>query len=63
MQRPDAIKVSWDQPDSNQSGGTQALTISVVPEKGIFGAEYSLIYTIEEFTKKTPQTMYRVCTT
>eukprot|EP00957_Ditylum_brightwellii_P109492 8350713-Ditylum_brightwellii.AAC.1 len=30
----------------------QALTVSVVPDKGIFGAEYSLIYTIEAFRKK-----------
>eukprot|EP00957_Ditylum_brightwellii_P086848 6610427-Ditylum_brightwellii.AAC.1 len=46
------IKVSWDQLGSNQSGETQALFMSVVPNKGILGAEYSLIYTIEEFTKK-----------
>eukprot|EP00957_Ditylum_brightwellii_P115252 8789001-Ditylum_brightwellii.AAC.1 len=52
MQQLDTIKVSWDQLDSNQSGGIQALSVSVVPNKGIFRAEYSLIYTIEEFTKK-----------
>eukprot|EP00957_Ditylum_brightwellii_P107403 8195275-Ditylum_brightwellii.AAC.1 len=52
MRQPDTIKVSWDQPDSNQTGGTWALTVSIVPDKGIFGAEYSLIYTIEEFRKK-----------
>ena len=52
MRQPDMIKVSWDQPDSNQSGGTQALSVSVVPNKGIFGAEYSLIYMIKEFRKK-----------
>eukprot|EP00957_Ditylum_brightwellii_P121730 9283480-Ditylum_brightwellii.AAC.1 len=49
---PDTIKVSWDQLDSNQSGGTWVLTISVVPDKGIFGAEYSLNYMNEEFKKK-----------
>eukprot|EP00957_Ditylum_brightwellii_P115390 8800650-Ditylum_brightwellii.AAC.1 len=52
MRHPDTIKVSWDQPDSNQSGGTWALSVSVVLDKGIFGAEYNLIYTIEEFKKK-----------
>eukprot|EP00957_Ditylum_brightwellii_P101497 7734581-Ditylum_brightwellii.AAC.1 len=52
MRQPDMIKVSWDQLDSNQSGGTQALSISVVPNKGIVGAEYSIICTIEEFKKK-----------
>eukprot|EP00957_Ditylum_brightwellii_P024199 1825236-Ditylum_brightwellii.AAC.1 len=52
MRQPDTIKVSWDQPDSNQSGGTRALSVSVVPNKGILGAEYILIYTIEEFKKK-----------
>eukprot|EP00957_Ditylum_brightwellii_P031329 2374938-Ditylum_brightwellii.AAC.1 len=52
MRQPDMIKVSWDQPDSNQSGGTWALSVSVVPGKGILGAEYSLIYMIEEFKKK-----------
>eukprot|EP00957_Ditylum_brightwellii_P066271 5030011-Ditylum_brightwellii.AAC.1 len=52
MQQPDMIKDSWVQPDSNQSGGTWALSVGVVPGKGIFGAKYSLIYTIEEFTKK-----------
>eukprot|EP00957_Ditylum_brightwellii_P007898 598056-Ditylum_brightwellii.AAC.1 len=52
MRQPDMIKVSWDQPDTNQSGGTQALSVSVGPDKGILGAEYSLIYMIEEFKKK-----------
>eukprot|EP00957_Ditylum_brightwellii_P163921 12479709-Ditylum_brightwellii.AAC.1 len=52
MQQPGTIKVSWDKLDSNQSGGTQALFVSVVPDKDIFGAKYNLIYTIEEFTKK-----------
>eukprot|EP00957_Ditylum_brightwellii_P079894 6076623-Ditylum_brightwellii.AAC.1 len=52
MRQPDTIKVSWDQPDSNRTGGTRALTVSVVPDKGIFGAEYSLIYMINEFRKK-----------
>eukprot|EP00957_Ditylum_brightwellii_P198633 15139107-Ditylum_brightwellii.AAC.1 len=52
MQQPDTFKVSWDQPDSNQSGGTWSLTISVVTNKGIYGAECSFIYTIEEFKKK-----------
>eukprot|EP00957_Ditylum_brightwellii_P150783 11480885-Ditylum_brightwellii.AAC.1 len=52
MRQPDTIKVSCDQPDSNQTGGTRVLTVRDVPDKGIFGAEYSLIYTIEEFRKK-----------
>eukprot|EP00957_Ditylum_brightwellii_P045132 3422007-Ditylum_brightwellii.AAC.1 len=52
MRQPDMIKVLWDQPDSNRTGGTQVLTVSVVSDKGIFGAEYSLIYTIKEFRKK-----------
>eukprot|EP00957_Ditylum_brightwellii_P206717 15349643-Ditylum_brightwellii.AAC.1 len=52
MRQPNTIKVSWDQPDSNWTGGTRALTVSVVPDKYIFGAEYSLIYTIKEFRKK-----------
>eukprot|EP00957_Ditylum_brightwellii_P102180 7789289-Ditylum_brightwellii.AAC.2 len=52
MRQLDTIKVSWDQPDSNWTGGTWALTVSTVPDKGIFGAEYSLIYTIKEFRKK-----------
>eukprot|EP00957_Ditylum_brightwellii_P096153 7325951-Ditylum_brightwellii.AAC.1 len=52
MRQPDTIKVSWDQPDSNQTGGTWALTVSIMPDKGIFGAEYSLIYMIKKFRKK-----------
>eukprot|EP00957_Ditylum_brightwellii_P052779 4001061-Ditylum_brightwellii.AAC.1 len=52
MRQPDTIKVSWDQLDSNQSGGTWALSVSVVPNKGTFGAEYNLIYAIDEFKKK-----------
>eukprot|EP00957_Ditylum_brightwellii_P107597 8209020-Ditylum_brightwellii.AAC.1 len=52
MRQPDTIKVSWDQPDSNWTGGTRVLTVSIVRDKGIFGAEYSLIYTIKEFRKK-----------
>eukprot|EP00957_Ditylum_brightwellii_P024620 1860044-Ditylum_brightwellii.AAC.1 len=52
MRQPDTIKVSWDQADSARSGGTYALSVSIVPNKGIFGAEYSLIYTLKEFKKK-----------
>eukprot|EP00957_Ditylum_brightwellii_P039687 3002483-Ditylum_brightwellii.AAC.1 len=52
MRQPDTIKISWDQLDSNQTEGTRALSVSAVPDKDIFGAEYSLIYTIEEFRKK-----------
>eukprot|EP00957_Ditylum_brightwellii_P196640 14982470-Ditylum_brightwellii.AAC.1 len=52
IRQPDTFKVSWDQPDSNQTGGMRVLTMSVVPNKGIFGAEYSLIYTIKESRKK-----------
>eukprot|EP00957_Ditylum_brightwellii_P022556 1701751-Ditylum_brightwellii.AAC.1 len=52
MRQPDTIKVLWDQPDSNQTRGTQALTVSFMPDKGTFWAEYSLIYTIKEFRKK-----------
>eukprot|EP00957_Ditylum_brightwellii_P189440 14419314-Ditylum_brightwellii.AAC.1 len=52
MRQPDTIKISWDQLDSNKSGGTWALSVSSVPNKGIFGAEYSLIYTIDKFKKK-----------
>eukprot|EP00957_Ditylum_brightwellii_P019135 1441569-Ditylum_brightwellii.AAC.1 len=52
MRQPDTIKILWDHPDSNWTGGTRALTVSAVPDKGIFGAEYSLIYTVEEFRKK-----------
>eukprot|EP00957_Ditylum_brightwellii_P014639 1103120-Ditylum_brightwellii.AAC.1 len=52
MRQPDTIKVLWDQLDSNRTGGTRALTVSVVPDKGVFGAEYSLIYMIEELRKK-----------
>eukprot|EP00957_Ditylum_brightwellii_P178976 13633784-Ditylum_brightwellii.AAC.1 len=33
MMQPDTIKASWDQPDSNRTGGTRALTVSIVPDK------------------------------
>eukprot|EP00957_Ditylum_brightwellii_P105771 8066485-Ditylum_brightwellii.AAC.1 len=52
MRQPDTIKVSWDQPESNWTGGMRALSMSVVPDKGILGAEYSLIYMIKELRKK-----------
>eukprot|EP00957_Ditylum_brightwellii_P033546 2542945-Ditylum_brightwellii.AAC.1 len=52
MRQPGTIKVSWDQPYSNQSGGAWALSVSVVPDKGILGAEYSLIYMVDQLKKK-----------
>eukprot|EP00957_Ditylum_brightwellii_P052518 3982481-Ditylum_brightwellii.AAC.1 len=68
MRQPDMIKISQNQPDSNQSEETWALSISVVPNKGILGAEYSIIYMIKEFKKKSkstwmlpPQTIPRDC--
>eukprot|EP00957_Ditylum_brightwellii_P011978 903381-Ditylum_brightwellii.AAC.1 len=68
MRQPDMIKVSYDQTDSNQSGGTWTLSVSVVPDKGTFGAEYNLIYMIKEFKKTSKsawmpllQTMPRGC--
>eukprot|EP00957_Ditylum_brightwellii_P067048 5089752-Ditylum_brightwellii.AAC.1 len=33
MRQPNTIKVSWNQLDSNLTGGTRALTVSVVPDK------------------------------
>eukprot|EP00957_Ditylum_brightwellii_P099297 7563708-Ditylum_brightwellii.AAC.1 len=68
MIQPDMNKVSWDQPDSNWSGQTWPLSVSVVTNKGILGAEYSLIYIIKDFKKKLksawmplPWTMPRGC--
>eukprot|EP00957_Ditylum_brightwellii_P098178 7480140-Ditylum_brightwellii.AAC.1 len=53
MRQPNTIMSSQDQLDSNRSGGTQALSVSVAPDKGIFGAEHKLIYTNEKFKKKS----------
>eukprot|EP00957_Ditylum_brightwellii_P129802 9900904-Ditylum_brightwellii.AAC.1 len=33
MRQPDTVKISWYQPDSNQTGGTQVLSVSIVPDK------------------------------
>eukprot|EP00957_Ditylum_brightwellii_P210518 15365067-Ditylum_brightwellii.AAC.1 len=48
MRQPDTIKVFWDQPDSTRSSGTWALSVSIVLNKRILGAEYSLIYTTKK---------------
>ena len=52
LKQPDTIKVTWDQPDGGRAGSTRGITAYVVPDKGIFGAEYSLIYTIPDFKQK-----------
>eukprot|EP00957_Ditylum_brightwellii_P061326 4654921-Ditylum_brightwellii.AAC.1 len=35
MRKPDMIKVSWDQLDSNWTGGMRALTVSIMPDNGV----------------------------
>ena len=51
LKQPETIRVRWDMPDGTRAGGTRELSADVVPDKGIFGAEFSLIFTFPDFDR------------
>lgn len=54
LRQPDRLKVKFDVPDggTTRAAGTREATAEVTPDKGVFGAEYALVFTIPEFKKK-----------
>ena len=54
LKQPETTKVTWDQPDSasQRTARTRDMSANIVPDKGIFGAEYAIIHTIPDFEKK-----------
>lgn len=54
LRQPDRIKVKFDIPDGGvtRQAGTREATAEITPDKGLFGAEYALVFTIPEFEKK-----------
>ena len=54
LRQPDRIKVKFDIPDGGvtRQARTREATAEITPDKGLFGAEYALVFTIPEFEKK-----------
>ena len=53
LKQPDTIKVSFEVPAPGRGAGrTHEVTAYIVPDKGLFGAEFALIYTIPQFQEK-----------
>ena len=53
LRQPDRIKVKFDVPDgSTRAAANREVTAEITPDKGVFGAEFALQFTIPEFTKK-----------
>jgi hypothetical protein len=48
MSQPPTIKILW-----STSNGRE-MSYEVTPDKGLFGPEYALVYTIPDFEKKLP---------
>mmetsp|Transcript_5824 Transcript_5824/g.9968 ORF Transcript_5824/g.9968 Transcript_5824/m.9968 type:complete len:570 (+) Transcript_5824:162-1871(+) len=50
LKQPETVRVRWDKEAAD--GKTREVSADVVPDKGSFGAEFALIYTIPEFESK-----------
>ena len=53
FRQPDTTRIKWHQPEGGNSRGANARTrevsADVVPDKGLYGTEYVLVFTIREF--------------
>ena len=53
LKQPDAIKVNFEVPAPGRGAGrTHEVTAYIVPDKGLFGAEFALIFTLPQFKEK-----------
>ena len=54
LRQPDRIKVKFDFPDggSTRSSTTREATSEITPDRGLFGFEFPMVFTIPEFQKK-----------
>src|SRR6056300_1617078 len=52
LKQPDSIKVAFEVPQPGRAGRTHEVTAYIVPDKGLFGAEFSLIFTLAEFKER-----------
>ena len=52
LKQPETIRVLWDMPETGtRAGPTRELSADVVPDKGLFGAEFAMIFTFPDFDR------------
>eukprot|EP00957_Ditylum_brightwellii_P116454 8883157-Ditylum_brightwellii.AAC.1 len=52
LKQPETTRIRFDVPDSAQGNNIREVSADIVPDKGLFGAEFALLYTFPEFKKR-----------
>eukprot|EP00957_Ditylum_brightwellii_P055950 4239648-Ditylum_brightwellii.AAC.1 len=52
LKQPETTRIRFDVPDLGQGNNTCEVSADIVPDKGLFGAEFALLYTFPEFEKR-----------
>eukprot|EP00957_Ditylum_brightwellii_P002874 220572-Ditylum_brightwellii.AAC.1 len=52
LKQPETTRICFDVPDLAQGNNTREVLANIVPDKGLFGAEFALLYTFPEFEKR-----------
>eukprot|EP00957_Ditylum_brightwellii_P070981 5394366-Ditylum_brightwellii.AAC.1 len=52
LKQPKTTRICFDVPDLAQGNNTCEVSADIVPNKGLFGAEFALLYTFSEFEKR-----------
>eukprot|EP00957_Ditylum_brightwellii_P132142 10074938-Ditylum_brightwellii.AAC.1 len=52
LKQPETTRIRFDVPDTARCNHTREVSADIVPNKGLFGAEFALLYTFPEFEKR-----------
>eukprot|EP00957_Ditylum_brightwellii_P163617 12457631-Ditylum_brightwellii.AAC.1 len=52
LKQPETTRICFDVPDLAQGNNTREVLANIVPDKGLVGAEFALLYTFPEFEKR-----------
>eukprot|EP00957_Ditylum_brightwellii_P132296 10087853-Ditylum_brightwellii.AAC.1 len=52
LKQPETTCIHFDVPDTAQGNHTREVSANIVPDKGLFGAEFALLYAFPEFKKR-----------
>eukprot|EP00957_Ditylum_brightwellii_P114349 8719181-Ditylum_brightwellii.AAC.1 len=52
LKQPETTRIRFNVPDTARGNHTREVSANIVPDKGLFGAEFALLYTFPEFEKR-----------
>ena len=53
LTQPETVKICWEQTANDRRDRPHEVSVDIVPDKGLFGWEFALVYTILQFDKKS----------